>query len=539
MFALIVFFIIVSITTTSYIYLYQQNKSSLEDKLYSKGKSILDFADILLESRNEKFFSGASSEIPQEIQNDIFDKFTDISQGKVFFKEASLNPTNPKNKATKYESEEIAYFKKYKESKEHHRNISDNGKEFFMVSRPILAEQKCTMCHPSWVKGDVIAAENVRIDLESFQNDLSNVLTTMSTAWFLNIFLVIGAILLLFNKEVTERLENLLVAMRRVQKGKFDVSDILKNERVKASDKNEIGKAFMALKEMSDGIKPVIDNVVEQSKSVVKNATYASSQVTHNDKNILEQNEELESVRQYTNNILQVNETLNQHLIELIDESSHTIKDIQTTKDVIEKNIEDAQNTNESVKQTIVAIDDLTTHSVEINSAIDVISNIANETNLIALNAAIEAARAGEHGRGFAVVADKIRELAEISLQNANNIANIVKTMQSNISQVSDNANETQNAFGNLVNGTEDINHNFSKTGELLHKTISTLDSFGNDFQLQSQHLEEINQKIQYVSEKSKKVETNSRKIDLAISDISKQSSQLEKLSEGFETTAD
>ena len=64
MFALVVFGIIVSITTSSYFYLYQQNKTSLEEKLYSKGKSILDFADVLLESRNEKIFSGESSEVP-------------------------------------------------------------------------------------------------------------------------------------------------------------------------------------------------------------------------------------------------------------------------------------------------------------------------------------------------------------------------------------------------------------------------------------------------------------------------------------------
>ncbi len=536
MFALVVFGIIVSITTSSYFYLYQQNKASLEEKLYSKGKSILDFADVLLESRNEKFFSGASGEVPQEIQDEIFSKFTKVSKGEVFFKQSSLNPINPKNKALPFESQEIEYFKKHKEVKENSKQITQEGKDFFMLSRPVIAQKECIMCHPSWIDGDIIAVESVRINLNNYENDLLNIITTMSISWFLNLFLVIGTILLLFHKEVTLRLENLLKAMKRVQKGKFDVEDILKDEHVKSINKNEIGRTFIALKEMSHGIKPVIDNVVDQSTNIVKNASIASNQVAENSKNIYEQNQELDIVKEYTDNILGVNSTLSESLSELIKESHHTIEDINITKNIIHNNIHDTGVASEAVKQTIDAIDSLHVHSQDIYSTIDIISDIANETNLIALNAAIEAARAGEHGRGFAVVADKIRELAEVSLQNATNIAQVVKTMQGNINQVSQNANATQDTFVNLTTGTEDINKNFSKTEELLNKTVTTLNQFGNDFKRQSLHLEDINHKIQQVSNKSENIKENSQKIDNAVREISEQSSKLEKLSEGFES---
>lgn len=536
MFAFVLFGIIVSITTSSYFYLYQQSKASLEEKLYSKGKSILDFADVLLESRNEKFFSGASSEVPQEIQDEIFSKFTEVSNGEVFFKQSSLNPINPKNRALPFESQEIEYFKKNREIKEHSRQINQEGKEFFMLSRPVIAQQECIMCHPTWKNGDIIAAENVKIDMKNYKNDLLNIITTMSISWFLNLFLVIGAILLLFHKEITQRLENLLKAMRRVQKGKFDVEDIVKYEHVNAINKNEIGRTFIALQEMSHGIKPVIDNVVDQSTNIVKNASFASNQVTENSNNISEQNQELDTAKQYTDNILGVNATLSENLSELIRESYQTIEDINITKNVIKNNIRDTEIASEAVNQTIEAIDGLNSHSQEINNTIDIISDIANETNLIALNAAIEAARAGEHGRGFAVVADKIRELAEVSLQNATTIAHVVKTMQGNINQVSKNANDTQNRFINLATGTDDINKNFSTTQLLLSKTVATLDQFGDDFKKQSYHLEEINNKIQQVSKKSETIKENSQKIDSAVREISEQSSKLEKLSEGFES---
>ena len=390
------------------------------------------------------------------------------------------------------------------------------------------------MCHPSWIAGDIIAAENVKIDLKNYNSDLSNIITTMSISWFLNLFLVIGAILLLFHKEVTLRLKNLLKAMKRVQKGKFDVDDILKEEHIKSIDNNEIGRTFIALNEMALGIKPVIDNVAEQSANVVHNASFASNQITKNSKNIYEQNQELEIAKQYTDDILELNSTLSESLSKLIDKSHHGIKDITITKNVIVNNIHDTELASEAVQQTIDAIDSLNRHSQDINNTIDIISDIANETNLIALNAAIEAARAGEHGRGFAVVADKIRELAEVSLQNATTIAQVVKTMQGNINKVSQNAKDTQETFVKLATGTEDINQNFSKTEALLNKTTTTLNNFGEDFKKQSHHLESINQKIQKVSDKSKTIKENSQKIDSAVREISDESSKLEKLSEGF-----
>ncbi|MCD4667820.1 MAG: methyl-accepting chemotaxis protein, partial [Sulfurimonas sp.] len=60
---------------------------------------MLNFAGVLLESRNEKFYSGESPEVPQVIQNEVFKKFTDISEGKVFFKQASTMPMLERNRA--------------------------------------------------------------------------------------------------------------------------------------------------------------------------------------------------------------------------------------------------------------------------------------------------------------------------------------------------------------------------------------------------------------------------------------------------------
>lgn len=528
--------VFILISSIFYVKDYFQQKSTLESNMKSKAESILNFADVLLESRNEKFFSGESPEIPQVIQNDIFNKFTAISNGKVFYKEASMKPMSEKNKATDYEARMIDFFKSNRDVKQKEQYIVDNKKDYYMLARPILSEEKCLMCHPTWKVDDVIAIEDVRIDLYDFKEAISATIQSQLLTFTLNIVSILILIHILFSKFVAQRITKILEIIFRVERGNFIIEDIIKDEKTqKGSTKNEIDRLFRHLQIMVDALKPVISNVVHQSKKMSFEASYGYVKIEETNKFVESQNRALSNSQKNISEVLNLNNAAGNQLQELLESSNDSIVKIEDGQTEVQINLTESSQAEISMDETVTSIAELRTFSNEISKTLEIITDIADETNLIALNAAIEAARAGEHGRSFSVVADKIRELAEVSITNAHDIKTVLNKIHNYIDVVSNNAANAKMTINKLSKSSEIIDDRFTSVKNSIDLISSTLETFQQEFNTESLALKTTSKDIEEVKTASTYLEKNALSSQNVMNSLVEKGGELKSLADGFE----
>ncbi|MEA1919882.1 MAG: methyl-accepting chemotaxis protein [Campylobacterota bacterium] len=526
----------IAISSGFYWYDYKTQKDTLDQNIHSKAESILDFAGALLESRNEKFFSGESMEIPQNIQNEVFERFTKISDGKVFYKEASNDPVTAANKAKPYESDLIDFFKNNRDVKQAERIVEDEGKSYYLMARPMISEERCIMCHPTWAPDNVIAIENVRIDMVDYEEALSSgIILTLITA-FINIVMILLLTHYIFTHHVVSRIQKVLEVIFRVEKGQFVIDDLIKDEPIaKGSTQNEIDRLFRHLDRMVNTLRPVIKNVVDESKSMAFEASYGYVKIDQTHEHVRRQNEDLQHSQKSIQQVLNLNNEMGEKMQMLLEGSSRSIEHITTGQEVLNSNLKESEDASVAMEDTVRSISELRTFSNEISKTMEVIMDIADETNLIALNAAIEAARAGEHGRGFAVVAEKIRELAEVSLNNAQTIGSVLKKIHDHIDSVTKNAEQAKDVMGALGTSSQELNERFVDIKGSMTMTTDVLHVFQEQFHKETDELKSVGEALVSVQDSSQVLVVNANNSKDIMSILVEKSGELKSLADGFE----
>ncbi|WP_179194921.1 methyl-accepting chemotaxis protein [Bacillus sp. EAC] len=271
-------------------------------------------------------------------------------------------------------------------------------------------------------------------------------------------------------------------------------------EPVTIKNKDEIGELAKDFNTMTINLKEIIVKVIENSQLVASTSeelsasaeetSRASEQITDSIIGIAEGSEQQEnSSKEAYIVVKEISSGMEQAAssIQTVAENSlsTTEKAIHGNK-VLVKTVEQMNMINDTVNNTSIIVNGLGEKSNEIGNIVTIITEISEQTNLLALNAAIEAARAGEQGKGFAVVADEVKKLAEQSRTASKQISELVILIQ----------NEVKKVITSMDEGSEEIKngiHLVSESGENFTHIVKMIEEVSSQTQEVSAIFEEIN----------------------------------------------
>jgi methyl-accepting chemotaxis protein len=258
------------------------------------------------------------------------------------------------------------------------------------------------------------------------------------------------------NEYLAASMEHMLEAVHRFASGDLTV-------RFHVEKEDDIGKIFIAFNSAIDNMRKTIIRVVEN----VEATAGASAQISANTEHISTASREqaqgimgaASAIEDFANQMQNTAQKANEFAMN----ARKTALETQASSGVVNQTIDGMNKIDEVVQRSAATVEELGVSSNQIGEIIQVIDEIADQTNLLALNAAIEAARAGEQGRGFAVVADEVRKLAERTTKATKEIAAMITKIQ----------RDTQGAVHVIRQGTSEV----QKGKELVGKTGIAIES--------------------------------------------------------------
>ena len=423
-------------------------------------------------------------------------------------------------------------------------NVDVVGKPYFAYYSPIYNEGESEPC------GMVFAGKP--------QSKVDDMVASLlkSTIIIAVILVVIAAVVLvIFAQYISKKLAKTVGALDEVSRGNLQVR--IDSEDMKGHD--ETAAIAKSVSNLKDSLSGVVGEIITKSKEV----NSCSIELTHANDRIVEAVEQIEraineiaegATSQAADTAKATDGVVNMgNIVELTDKNVEVLysasNDMEKSGNVAYETLKELETVNNEAKDSIDIIYEQTNttneSAMKIAEAITFITSIAEETNLLSLNASIEAARAGEQGRGFAVVASQIQKLAEQSNESAKKIDEITKLLmedsqkavetmenvKSIMQKQSEMVEKTAGSFNDVMDGIEksrtsiqDISHNMSELNEARSAVIdivSNLSAIAEENAASTEETSasatEVNSVIQDVAEGAQKILGLSQELETSV----------------------
>lgn len=341
--------------------------------------------------------------------------------------------------------------------------------------------------------------------------------------------LLLGVIIALaITRQFSKPIDQLVEVMSGLAKGKLD-------QHIESNRKDEIGTLMRATAEMVEDLQQLIARLTSGIEQLASASEEMSAVAQENTRVITEQKGETDQVATAMNEMSATVKEVAQNAEEASEYAQNCEQLTREGGGLVRNTIKQTEELADEVAEATQSIIELKSESDQISTVLDVISGIAEQTNLLALNAAIEAARAGEAGRGFAVVADEVRSLSQRTQESTEQIEALITSLQKNAEQTSEKMQRSSERAEATKGPAEQARQAFKQITEAVNQIQEMNQQIAASVTEQSAVAEEINRSISTISEASEQTATGSEQTLQANVELSRLGADLQDLAGNFQ----
>jgi len=375
--------------------------------------------------------------------------------------------------------------------------------------------------------------EEINLDIANQlekQSEKSYLKQTLLSITVIIIGILFGVFLIwLISDSVTKPVKNVVDIIKNIAEGDGDLTS-----RINIQSKDEIGDMAQWFNTFVDKLHEIVSSVKYTSEQVATSTNEintTSAQFAAGAEEQMEQTEEVAASIQEMTTAIVTNTEKAKETYDLAEQSTNTVNKGQQ---IMQETMTGMNEIVDSVTHIGTSVDSFIDHATMIEGIIQVINDIATQTNMLALNASIEAVKAGESGKGFSVVANEVQLLVDQTKNSTKKIEEIISSIQNDVENISTSMNDVYKVVEKGKNKTMDTAKAFQEINQFVSKTREKVELITEISEEQTMGAREISTAVTSISTVNKQSASGSEHLAQATENLNNQTKKLKDLVERF-----